>query len=197
MRLLRSCASLLALVFAACFAPEGVSTSTTATATTTVPAGSTTTAPDPTNEPTTTPVTTTEPATSTTDTTSSPTTTTTTTGDPTSTTSTSTTSTTTTDTTSTSTTTGTTTNTATSDDSTAATTLEPQCLADKDCPNLGIECTVPACVDGLCTSKIAPPGTLCNGQMDQCDMMGLCVDCVDNGGCGECCYCAGGICIPG
>ncbi|MDC0719099.1 hypothetical protein [Nannocystis bainbridge] len=42
-----------------------------------------------------------------------------------------------------------------------------------------------------------PPGSLCNGQQDQCDMMGLCVDCVDNGGCSECCYCAGGICIPG
>jgi len=64
-----------------------------------------------------------------------------------------------------------------------------------DCRNIGGECKVPACVAGQCTLKNAPIGTYCNDFQDQCDALGACVDCVDNGGCGECCTCVGGICI--
>ncbi|PCC69213.1 hypothetical protein SAMN02745121_05858 [Nannocystis exedens] len=185
MRCIRPRARLLPVaLLAACFAPEGTSPTT---GTTTAPGGTTTTA---TTEPSTAPGTGPDPATSTTSTTSSPTLT----GDPTTGTSTSTsTSTSTTDATTTSTATGST----TSQESTAATTLEPECFSDMDCPNNDGECKLPACVDGQCTFKNAPVGSLCNGLADQCDAMGLCVDCVDNGGCGECCYCAGGICLPG
>ncbi|MFZ6184239.1 hypothetical protein [Nannocystis pusilla] len=187
---IRPRASLLALsFFTACFAPEG---SSPTTGTTTAPAGTTTAAAaDPTNEATTAPGTGTEP--STTGTTGTPTTT-----DPSTTSSTTAGTTTgTTDATTSTATTDATTGTTTTTDSTTATTLpEPECLADLDCPNDGGECKVPACIDGRCTHKDAPVGSLCNGFQDQCDAMGLCVDCVDNGGCGECCVCAGGLCIP-
>ncbi|MCY1009402.1 hypothetical protein OV079_28340 [Nannocystis pusilla] len=185
---IRPRASLLALsFFTACFAPEG---SSPTTGTTTAPAGTTTTAADPTNEATTAPGTGTEP--STTGTTGTPTTT-----DPSTTSSTTADTTTgTTDATTSTATTDATTGTTTTDSTTATTLPEPECLADLDCPNDGGECKVPACIDGRCAHKDAPVGSLCNGFQDQCDAMGLCVDCVDNGGCGECCVCAGGLCIP-
>ena len=176
--MVRARASLLALVVAGCFedAPS-------------VPPGGTTTDAEPTTSTTgTTPSPTTattdvEPATSTSGTTSPPATT----GEPSPT---------------TSTTSGTTTGedstaAATSDGSTATTTVvEPECVDVMDCPVAGDECNLPACVDGQCTLDHAPLGTYCNGFEDQCNARGMCIDCVDNGGCGECCVCAGGVCIP-
>ncbi|WAS95688.1 hypothetical protein [Nannocystis punicea] len=160
------------------------------TGTTTAPAGTTTVA-DPTHETTTVPGTSADPTTSPTATSDAPTTTTT--GDDSSSTAS-----TTTGSTSTSTTTDTTTtSTTTGDGSTAATTLEQECLLHSDCPNNGGECLLPACTDGKCTFKPFPAGTYCNGFQDQCDALGQCIDCVDNGGCEECCVCAGGTCIPG
>jgi hypothetical protein len=45
------------------------------------------------------------------------------------------------------------------------------------------------CVSGNCQLGPAPAGTLCNNSADQCNGAGVCVDCVNNGGCGECCVC--------
>lgn len=36
-----------------------------------------------------------------------------------------------------------------------------------------------------------PPGR----PPDQCDGKGFCVDCVDSGGCEECCFCANNVCV--
>jgi hypothetical protein len=64
------------------------------------------------------------------------------------------------------------------------------CEKDTDCPGVGVpECFQPACRNGSCTTGPKAPGALCNNSMDQCDGTGHCVDCVDNGGCGECCVC--------
>jgi hypothetical protein len=70
------------------------------------------------------------------------------------------------------------------------------CLSAADCQNPVTECTARACNNGACGTTPRPGGTLCNMFMDQCDGLGNCVDCFDNGGCGECCVCSMGHCIP-
>jgi len=53
------------------------------------------------------------------------------------------------------------------------------------------------CLDGECSLGPAPAKTLCNGGLDQCNGAGVCVDCVDNGGCEECCACGpNNTCVP-
>jgi hypothetical protein len=53
------------------------------------------------------------------------------------------------------------------------------------------------CVNGTCQQGPAPAGTFCNGFDDQCNGAGVCVDCVNSGGCGECCVCNSmNQCIP-
>jgi hypothetical protein len=73
---------------------------------------------------------------------------------------------------------------------------EPSCLVPTDCPGAVTECFAKQCITGRCSVAPKPAATLCNGLMDQCDGMGNCVDCVDNGGCGECCVCSQNHCIP-
>jgi hypothetical protein len=72
----------------------------------------------------------------------------------------------------------------------------PECVVDAECPQPPQECSVGVCSGGQCSVEPAQAGKLCNGLVDQCDGLGVCIDCVDNGGCGECCVCAGGVCIP-
>jgi len=53
------------------------------------------------------------------------------------------------------------------------------------------------CVGGSCQLGPVAAGTLCNAGADQCNGAGVCVDCVNNGGCGECCVCnANNTCDP-
>jgi hypothetical protein len=73
--------------------------------------------------------------------------------------------------------------------------LGNQCMVPSDCPGVITECFMKTCTAGLCAIAPQPKGTLCNMLMDQCDGMGTCVDCVDNGGCGECCVCSANHCI--
>jgi hypothetical protein len=68
------------------------------------------------------------------------------------------------------------------------------CTQDSDCPQGNTECTRQTCVQGTC--KRVPPGTLCNGFLDQCDDTGNCVDCWNSGGCDECCVCQNKVCVP-
>jgi hypothetical protein len=68
------------------------------------------------------------------------------------------------------------------------------CTQDADCPQGATECTKQKCVQGTC--QRVPPGTLCNGLIDQCDDTGTCVDCWNSGGCDECCVCSNKVCIP-
>jgi hypothetical protein len=66
------------------------------------------------------------------------------------------------------------------------------------CPK-ATACTQPLCVNGTCQSAPRPRGTLCNidaTDADQCDGAGTCVECTDSGGCGECCSCFTGACLP-
>jgi hypothetical protein len=70
----------------------------------------------------------------------------------------------------------------------------PGCTQNSDCPQGATECTKQTCVQGTC--KRVPPGTLCNGFLDQCDDIGNCVDCWNSGGCDECCVCLNKTCIP-
>lgn len=71
------------------------------------------------------------------------------------------------------------------------------CVQDQDCglPNLD-SCLRPVCVNHACAIGPAPRDTLCNGQQDQCDGAGNCIDCTTSGGCGECCICSVGVCVP-
>ncbi|XXX74458.1 hypothetical protein WMF30_43105 [Sorangium sp. So ce134] len=70
-----------------------------------------------------------------------------------------------------------------------------QCARDADC-GASTDCYRYTCNNGLCAEGPAPAGTLCNGLQDQCDGAGRCVDCVNSGGCGECCVCsAAGVCV--
>jgi hypothetical protein len=71
-----------------------------------------------------------------------------------------------------------------------------ECTVPGDCPAPGSECFDAVCIDGFCGQNAAPVGAFCNGLEDQCDGVGGCVDCVDNGGCGECCACQSQICVP-
>jgi hypothetical protein len=68
------------------------------------------------------------------------------------------------------------------------------CTLDSDCPQGATECSKQTCAAGIC--KRVPPGTLCNGFLDQCDDLGNCVDCWNSGGCDECCVCSNKVCIP-
>ena len=62
-------------------------------------------------------------------------------------------------------------------------------------------CKMAICEGGQCHLANRPAGELCNltpndpiDPNDQCDGNGVCIDCVDNGGCGECCACANNGC---
>jgi len=70
----------------------------------------------------------------------------------------------------------------------------PGCTQDSDCPQGATECTRQTCVQGTC--KRVPPGSFCNGFLNQCDDTGTCVDCWNSGGCDECCVCLNKVCIP-
>jgi hypothetical protein len=64
------------------------------------------------------------------------------------------------------------------------------CTKDSECPMTSTnQCYQPACLSARCTVRPSPLGALCNNAADQCDGNGNCVDCVNNGGCGECCVC--------
>ena len=76
------------------------------------------------------------------------------------------------------------------------TTDDPECKLDVDCPATGNECTQNLCVAGICQLKPRMAGTFCVGFENQCDGLGNCVDCVNSGGCGECCVCFNQMCIP-
>lgn len=69
------------------------------------------------------------------------------------------------------------------------------CVLDSDC-GASTGCAGNACVNNACTTGPLKRGTLCNGNVDQCDGSGNCVDCTDNGGCEECCVCSGQTCVP-
>jgi hypothetical protein len=70
------------------------------------------------------------------------------------------------------------------------------CVRDTEC-GTSTECYRYECRNGKCTEGPAPAGTLCNAQQDQCNGAGQCVDCVNSGGCGECCVCsASQTCVP-
>jgi hypothetical protein len=69
-----------------------------------------------------------------------------------------------------------------------------QCGTASEC-GASTECLVWECVSSLCKATLQPGGTLCNGMKDQCDGKGSCVDCFDNGGCEECCFCANNVCV--
>ncbi|WP_437593590.1 hypothetical protein [Sorangium sp. So ce1000] len=70
-----------------------------------------------------------------------------------------------------------------------------ECAKDSDC-GVSTECVRYSCDGGLCAARPAQAGTFCNAQQDQCDGAGRCIDCVNSGGCGECCVCsAGGVCV--
>jgi hypothetical protein len=59
------------------------------------------------------------------------------------------------------------------------------------------DCSMPICAEGKCKLAPKPAGTFCNGFEDQCDGTGLCIDCVNSGGCGECCVCSPlHVCVP-
>ncbi|HUQ04994.1 MAG TPA: hypothetical protein VM261_20970 [Kofleriaceae bacterium] len=59
-----------------------------------------------------------------------------------------------------------------------------------------MQCTMPVCAgNDTCIVGPAPRDTFCNNSADQCDGAGNCVDCTNNGGCGECCACSNQICI--
>jgi hypothetical protein len=59
-----------------------------------------------------------------------------------------------------------------------------------------MQCTMPVCApNDTCVVGPAPRDTFCNNWADQCDGLGTCVDCTNNGGCGECCACANQVCI--
>lgn len=71
------------------------------------------------------------------------------------------------------------------------------CVRDLDCgAGAPGACVIPVCIDHACTSGPAPRDRLCNGDQDQCDGAGHCVDCTNNGGCGECCACFSQTCQP-
>jgi hypothetical protein len=70
-----------------------------------------------------------------------------------------------------------------------------QCLMDALCPAPGNQCQRAACNNGVCGVANKTVGEFCNTFADQCDGEGNCVDCVDNGGCGECCVCQNRVCI--
>lgn len=71
----------------------------------------------------------------------------------------------------------------------------PACTVSS-CPASTNPCKMPACVGGACGFAPKPKGTFCNAFADQCDGLGNCVDCTDNGGCGECCVCMANKCTP-
>lgn len=71
----------------------------------------------------------------------------------------------------------------------------PQCTTASDCPPATSQCFNSVCDDGRCQQQPVAAGGLCNESADQCDGMGNCVDCVNSGGCGECCVCSGGVCV--
>jgi len=70
-----------------------------------------------------------------------------------------------------------------------------ECSRDAEC-GTSTECLQYICDNGLCAARPAPAGTFCNSLQDQCDGAGRCIDCVNSGGCGECCVCtAAGVCV--
>jgi hypothetical protein len=70
------------------------------------------------------------------------------------------------------------------------------CLQPTDCPGAVTECMMKKCDNGVCSTGPRPAAEFCNGFNDQCDGQGNCVDCVNSGGCGECCVCSMNHCIP-
>jgi len=59
------------------------------------------------------------------------------------------------------------------------------------------ECTYDICTGGIPANPPVPRDTPCHNGADQCDGAGHCVDCTNNGGCGECCICSPEhVCIP-
>jgi hypothetical protein len=63
------------------------------------------------------------------------------------------------------------------------------------CP-VATECMMPMCGMDGCQLVPRPRGTLCQQNSNQCDGEGNCLDCVDNGGCEDCCVCTGqNVCI--
>jgi hypothetical protein len=72
-----------------------------------------------------------------------------------------------------------------------------RCLIPAHCGPPSSECAAYKCENGECHLGPAPAGTLCNALQDQCNGAGACVDCVNSGGCGECCTCGpNNTCIP-
>lgn len=71
-----------------------------------------------------------------------------------------------------------------------------ECLTASTCPAPSGECKVATCIAGKCGVGPKPSGSFCHGFDDQCDGFGNCVDCVNNGGCGECCVCTANACTP-
>lgn len=72
------------------------------------------------------------------------------------------------------------------------------CTTNTHCGNpTPMSCTIPTCSpNDTCTTGPAPRDTFCNNWADQCDGAGNCVDCTNNGGCGECCACFEQVCRP-
>jgi hypothetical protein len=63
-------------------------------------------------------------------------------------------------------------------------------LCSRDTCPAATDCSMPICAEGRCTLGPKPSGTFCKGFEDQCDGAGNCIDCVNSGGCGECCVCS-------
>lgn len=80
------------------------------------------------------------------------------------------------------------------DDAGACVPVGMECQSAADC-GAGTECAAVECVFGFCKVTPKPAGAFCNGLEDQCDGSGACVDCVNSGGCGECCACANNVCV--
>ncbi|MGZ3423865.1 MAG: hypothetical protein ACXVEE_38740 [Polyangiales bacterium] len=74
--------------------------------------------------------------------------------------------------------------------------IDVGCASPATCPAPSNECMMATCVGGTCGIGPRPAGTSCNMLTDQCDGAGTCVDCVNSGGCDECCVCASNKCVP-
>lgn len=70
-----------------------------------------------------------------------------------------------------------------------------QCVGADQCPQTPDPCKAAVCNGGVCGIGNAPAITPCKGGADQCDGAGNCVDCVDNGGCDDCCVCINRACV--
>jgi hypothetical protein len=69
-------------------------------------------------------------------------------------------------------------------------TIDAGCTCSNPLPG---ECWYHSCPS--CTAVPLPKDSYCNSGSDQCDGAGNCVDCTNNGGCGECCVCTNQACV--